>query len=385
MSQKLNVLHVSSARVFGGNEEHIRTLVKYLDRGRFDVAVALPADGEFARVLEQEGVPLEQLHIGPNALWRSAKDLARMCRRRRVHIVHSHNRREDLVAALAAWRAGVPARVTTIHDRINMTQQGNRARGLSCKVYNWILRHGFDTRLAVSKATRDDVISQARTDPASTLHVVNGMDLSRLEHVGDGSQVRAELGIAPHELVCGMVARVRGRDIGKKGHRYLFEAIPAVAERVPQARFVVVGADEEAAAHLRDLASACGCGALDILGYRTDVLDLMQTFDVAVLPSLFEGLPRTLMEAMALGKPAVGSHVDGIAELIVHEQCGLLVPPRDADALARALTRLLLDYDLRRRMGQAAKQRIAAEFDARVMADRTGAVYEQIAAAKGVS
>lgn len=384
MSQLLNVLHVSSARVFGGNEEHIRTLVKYLDRGKFDLAVALPGDGDFARVLERECVPVEHVDIGPKRLWRSAKELARICRQRQAHILHSHNRREDFVAALAGWLAGVPVRVTTIHDRINMSQQGERARTLSCRAYNWILRHGFDARIAVSMATRDDVIAEARTDPESTFHVVNGMDLERLQQVGDGLVKRSELGIAPSDLVCGMVARVRGRHIDKKGHRYLFEAIPQVVARVPHARFLVVGADEVAAAYLRELASAYGCDRhLDILGYRTDVLDVMQTFDVAVLPSLFEGLPRTLMEAMALGKPAVGSCVDGIAELIVDEQCGLLVPPRDVETLSQALIRLLSDAELRLRMGQAAEQRIAAEFDGRVMAERTAAIYERLAAVKG--
>ena len=95
-------------------------------------------------------------------------------------------------------------------------------------------------------------------------------------------------------------------------------------------------------------------------------------------------MPRTLMEAMALGKPAVGSRVDGIAELVPHEQCGLLVPSQDSDALAEALVRLLSDTDLRRRMGQAARERIVTEFDGRAMARGTEAVYERLAEAKGI-
>ena len=385
MNSQLNVLHVSSARVFGGNEEHIRTLVKHLDRSRFNAAVALPSDGEFASVLEQNGIPTEHAEISVKRLWRSAKGLARLCRARETHVIHSHNRHEDFVTALAGWLAGVPIRISTIHDRINTNQQGERVRSLSCKAYNWILRHGFDALIAVSKATRDDVIEEAGTDADSTLHVVNGMDLERLDAVGDGIRKRVELGIRPSALVCGMVARVRGRDIDKKGHRYLFAAIPRVVESVPHAHFVIVGADEEATDYLGDLAAGYGATPyVDIMGYRTDILEVMLAFDVVVLPSLFEGLPRTLMEAMALGKPAVGSQVDGIAELVVHEQCGLLVPPRDGDALAEALIRLLSDLDLRRRMGQAAKDRIATEFDGRAMAQGTEAIYERLAAVKGI-
>ena len=386
MSRRLNVLHVSSARVYGGNEEHVRTLLKYLDHDACNVVVAAPSDGEFARVLAREGVPTEHIEIAEGRLLRSAKALARLCRDHRVDLVHSHNRREDVVAAAGGWLAKTPVRISTIHDRINMTQEGERARGLSCRAYNWVLRHGFDALLAVSRATRDDVIDQAGVRPETIHHVVNGMDLARLEGVADGPDLRPELGLTPDDLVCGMVARVRGTKIDKKGHRYLIEAIPPVLERVPNAKFVVAGADDAAAAFLQQMAAERGAGdPLRVLSYRTDVLDVMRTFDVAVLPSLFEGLPRTLMEAMALGKPAVGTSVDGIAELVVHDECGLLVPPRDADALAGALIRVLGDTDLRRRMGAAAAQRIATEFDGRVMADRTLAIYRRLAEAKGVA
>ncbi len=387
MPRRLNVLHVSSARVYGGNEEHIRTLVKYLDRGACNVFVAAPADGEFARVLEREGVEVVPIEIaGGRRMLAAAKALARICREREIDVLHSHNRREDFVAALAGRRAKTPIRISTIHDRINMTQAGERAAGLSCKVYNWTLRRGFDALIAVSQATRDDVIEQAGTHPDTTHHVVNGMDLARLDAAEAGPDLRSELGLASDDLVCGMVARVRGTKIDKKGHRYLIDAIPSVVARAPNAKFVVVGADDEAAEFVRSLAAEAGAAdALHVLGYRTDVLDVMRTFDVAVLPSLFEGLPRTLMEAMALGKPAVGTSVDGIAELVVHDECGLLVPPRNAAALADALARVLSDDALRTRMGQAARERIATKFDGRAMAAHTLAIYQQLAEAKGLT
>jgi len=386
MSRRLNVLHVSSARVYGGNEEHIRTLVRYLDRDACNVLVALPTDGEFASVLKREDVPIVHVRIEPEHLLRSAGALARICREHEIDVVHSHNRREDFVTAVAGWRAKTPIRISTIHDRINMTQEGERSTGISCSIYNWTLRRGFDALLAVSKATRDDVVDQAGTDPARTHHVINGMDLARLDSVDAGPDLRDELGLAADDLVCGMVARVRGTKIDKKGHRYLIEAIPAVVSRVPNAKFVIAGADDEAAEFLRCMAVEHGAADhVNILGYRTDVLDVMRTFDVTVLPSLFEGLPRTLMEAMALGKPAVGTSIDGIAELIVHDECGLLVPPRDAAALADALCRVLGDADLRARMGAAARERIATQFDGRTMAERTLAIYQQIAQAKGLT
>ncbi len=387
MHRPLNILQVSSARVYGGNEEHIRTLVRYLPKEACRVRAAVPADGEFARVLEREGVGIVPFDpAGKLGLWSAARRLARWCRRERVDVIHSHNRREDAAAALAGRLAGVPVRVSTIHDRINMTQEGERSHSLSCRIYNWTLRRGFDALIAVSDATRRDVIDQARVPAERVHHVVNGMDLARLQDLDESVNLRTEWGFGEDDVVCGMVARVRGDRIGKKGHRYLLEAVPKVVARAPHARFLIVGADADAAALLRRLADERGAGdRVLILGYRRDALQVMRAFDIAVLPSLFEGLPRTLMEAMALGKPAVGTRVDGIAELIAHEECGLLVEPRDADGLAAALLRLIEDPDLRARMGRAARRRIAEHFDGRRMAERTCEIYRELAETKGLS
>ncbi|NOZ19655.1 MAG: glycosyltransferase family 4 protein [Planctomycetes bacterium] len=381
--RKIRILQVSSARVYGGNEEHIRTLVKYLDRDVFDVFAAAPKDGEFAPILEKEGVQVFDFHVTGKFDFSAKRNLRSIIGENTIDIIHAHNRREDLVAALAARKCGGIA-VTTIHDRINMKQDGTRAHGPATWVYNYLLRHHFHKLITVSEATRDDAIAVAGVAPDKIVHVVNGMDLERLDASLHLDDKRAELGLATEHAVSGMVARVRGTNIGKKGHRYFIEAAAIVARDLPNARFVIVGEDDEARELLSGMAEKLGVRSEVIfLGYRTDILEVMSTFDVVVLPSLFEGLPRTLMEGMALGKPAVGTRVDGIMELIVDGETGILVDPEDSRGLAIAMGEVLSSPDKREEMGAAAAERIRRVFDGRIMARETGEIYRALAGTTG--
>jgi glycosyltransferase involved in cell wall biosynthesis len=377
--KRIGVLHVSNALVYGGNEEHIRALVKYLPRDRVRVVAALPPGGAFREVLEAEGVTCVESRIRSKFDVKAARRLAQIAKDHAIRIIHTHNRQEDLMGALASrFLPGTDA-VTTIHDRINTNQNGERERNPSTMIYNHILRSWMKRIITVSEATRRDVIAEAGLDPRKVTHVTNGMDLARLEPPADRKRSRTALGLAPADKVVGLVARVRGLNIAKKGHRYLIEAAPRVVEHIAGVRFVIVGEDEAARAHLRGLARERGVEERFVfLGLRTDILEVMSAFDVIVLPSLFEGLPRTLMEGMALGLPAVGTRVDGTAELIEEGQSGLLVPARDPAALAEAVVRVLTEPELARRLGAAASRRIRTHYDARAMAEKTARVYDEI-------
>ena len=205
------------------------------------------------------------------------------------------------------------------------------------------------------------------------------MDLERLNIAVEPMMVRRELGIDERARVVGMVARVRGKNVVKKGHKYFLQACAEVVRAAPRVRFIVAGEDDEAREYLQGMADGLGLSkAVIFLGYRVDILQVMSAFDVIVLASLFEGLPRTLMEGMALGKPAVGTNVDGIGELIVNDECGVLVDPENPHQLAEAITELLNNERKGKEMGLAARARIAEHFDAKKMAEETGAVYEEL-------
>ena len=173
-----------------------------------------------------------------------------------------------------------------------------------------------------------------------------------------------------------MIARLAPQ----KGHRVLFDALPRVLERVPEARVRVVGHEElSTVAELR--AYAAGRGVADRVafeGFRGDVPSVLRELDLFVLPSLWEGFGLVLLEAMAAGRPVVASAVGPIPEVVVDGESGLLVPPGDPEALARAIVRVLEDAVLAERLGRAGRARVEQVFGLDRMVERTDALYQEL-------
>ena len=374
---RIGILQVSSSRVFGGAEEHVRTLVKFLNRDTFDIAAAVPP-GLLAEALISEGARFTAFRIHGKYDIKAVFDLSKIIKDGAIDIVHSHDRRADLIGALAAKLAGVKA-VTTVHDKINMNQSGRRTSGVSSRIYCMILRKAFAKVIAVSAATRDDVIDQAGCHAQDVVHIVNGMDLERLNLKPDKEKVAEEIGIEKDKRIVGFVARLRGENFGKKGITYLIEAASAIVKEFGDVRFVVVGVEDEAELKLKELARLKGVDDyFDFIHYQRSVLDIMSLFSVIVLPSLFEGLPRSLMEGMALGIPAVATRIDGVKELIEDGKSGLLTEPASSEDLASAILKVLKDENLARRLSEAGRLRIAEHFDGKVMARETGELYKTL-------
>jgi glycosyltransferase involved in cell wall biosynthesis len=173
----------------------------------------------------------------------------------------------------------------------------------------------------------------------------------------------------------------------QKGHPYLIEAMRGVLERFPDARLVLVGAaqqgSEEYVAALREQAAGAELvGKVAFAGERQDVPRLMAAADVFVLASLWEGFGLVFAEAMGAGTPVVGTRVSGVPEVVEDGETGFLVPPRDPQALAGALIRLLGDPAERRRMGNNGYRRVRERFAAPRMVEQTLAVYQEALAAR---
>jgi glycosyltransferase involved in cell wall biosynthesis len=165
----------------------------------------------------------------------------------------------------------------------------------------------------------------------------------------------------------------------QKGHVYLL----AAAAQVPEATFVLAG-DGPLRLELEAQASALGIAERCVfLGERSDVPDLLAAADLLVLPSLFEGLPLSVLEAMAAERPVVATAIGGTDEAVVHEQSGLLVPPRDPVALASAIQRLRTDPGLARRLASAGRGRVEREFSSEITAGRVMQIYDEVLAEAG--
>jgi glycosyltransferase involved in cell wall biosynthesis len=231
----------------------------------------------------------------------------------------------------------------------------------------------------VSKATYEDIRIFAKVPQIRLRHVVNGLDLDRINTPVIRETMRKQLGIPSDSKVIGFVARIRGASFGKKGIVYLLDAMRILIDTLPRVRLIVCGEDVQAAQILKKICEDKGiCAHVLFMGYREDIVSIIDCCDILVCPSLFEGLPRVVLESMALGVPVVGSRVDGIPEVIDDGRNGLLVEPRDVQGLSTAMERLLADDSFRTQCSQAARQTITQTFTAQISAKETEQIYKSV-------
>lgn len=290
--------------------------------------------------------------------------MASLIRRTNADLVHSHEFTMAVYGAAAAAIARVP-HVMTMHGNQKMTAAWRRRVALRLA-----FRHG-GTTAAVSRATKRQLDRDLGLDER-LIHVVhNGVPLRQ----GDPSAVRREFGLRPEELVLLAVGNLEPR----KGHAILLRALGRLTRGGLQRpwRLLIAGGRggpeaEGLQAFIRehDMVSR-----VHVLTHRADVADLQAAADIFVMPSLWEGLPLALLEAMVAGRAVIASDTSGIPEAVTTEVEGLLVPPGDEEALSTALARILTDDAIRATLGRAAGERGRREFSVEAMTDRYEALY----------
>jgi glycosyltransferase involved in cell wall biosynthesis len=348
----------------GGAEQLLASGAPYLDteRFRYRFAYLLPWKDSLVAELEAGGLAVDCLDGAKGLGW--VGRLRGLVRREGIDLVHAHS-----PVAAAAARAALgrrPRIVYTEHNVWSRYHPATYAANLATFPRN-------DHVFAVSDEVRASVrypgpLRSLPMPPVETLH--HGLDQAAVAGWGGPDGVRAELGIPEDAPVVGNVANFKAA----KDHPTLLAAAARVRERVPEVRFVLIG-QGPLEPETRRLAAELGLeGTVVFTGFRTDAHRLLAALDVFTLSSTYEGLPIALIEAMALGRPAVVTRVGGVPEVLGDGAQGLLVPPRDPAALADGLLRLLGDPGLRDRMGAAARAR-AADFDIRKAVRRMEQVY----------
>lgn len=277
-------------------------------------------------------------------------------RRERPDIVHTHTSKAGILGRLAARLAGVPHIVHTPHGHVFKGHFGRFAANLFLALERFFA--GFTARtVALTAGEKRDYVDLAVAKADDIAVVPSGVDVAEYAaELADPLAKKVSLGLDPNRRQVGFV----GWLLPIKGPVYLLNAMGAVWRDHPDAELVLVGKGglEEA---LRAQASFADCsGRVKFLGWRDDIAQIMPLFDVFVLPSLNEGMGRVLVEAMAAGRPIVASRVGGIPDLVRHGENGLLVPPRDEEALAAGISLLLGNAQLAARMGERGRRRCQA-------------------------
>ncbi|ACI50416.1 glycosyl transferase group 1 [Gluconacetobacter diazotrophicus PA1 5] len=332
--------------------------------------VGVCADGPLLADVRGEGFRVETVPLvrsfSPLAQMQALIALVRLIREEKPDIVHAHMPISGLLGRLAAWLCRVPCVAYTCHGFL-FNQPGPAPRRGLALVLEWLAGRITDRYFTVSVQEAEDA-RRLKIHPAP-LAVGNGRNPSLFQPDPEARRrIRAELGVAEGAVVIIAVSRL----VRHKGYPELLKAM----EQVSGAMLWVVGERLESD-HGESLDSCFEeaqrvLGArLRCLGYREDVPALLAAADIFTLPSHFEGLPMSVIEAMLTGLPVVASDIRGPREQVVNGRTGLLVPPGEAVPLARSLGCLVRDPDLRYRMGEVGRERARARYDEDIVVGRT--------------
>ena len=359
----------------GGIRAHVLDLVANLSDGYSPLVVGA-LDDVFQDKLKAMGVefvvtPIED-RVRPFRDLATLINLRKMLRRLRPGLVHIHGNKAALLGLTAARFGGRPPAVVTIHNYVSINNSG----GFKAKIASMVQRRLYrwtSKVIAVSDNLRDGLLADKRLPATKIVTIHNGIDATRWSAC---QEARARRPVPP--AVDGREFRLLavGRFVEFKGHRYLLEAVSRLAGEYPGLRLDIAG-DGPLREQLTERRDELGLSdRVRFLGYVTDPGPLYSEADLLVMPSLWEGLPYTLLEVMACGCPVLTTTAGGLPELVDDGKTGLLVPPGDSEALAAGIRRFIEEPTLGRRLATAALDAVKGKFSVTTMTTATEEVYE---------
>ena len=349
--RKLNVLQVCDHLGWEGSRMHgVKRLFAWMiprfDRQRFNVSlVSLRRKDLSEETLDSLGIDISYLQkskFDPTTL----PALLRVIRQKQIDILHLHGYGATTFGRIAGGLRRIP---TIVHEHANLTDTP-----WFQKIADAVLERETDIAIAVSQSTADFVVKARQIPPDKVKVVYLGVPLdefSRPRTAGEVASARQALGVTPGDFVLGSVTRLHD----SKGNSFLVDAARLVLDRRPDCRFIVVG-EGPLRAPLEQQAQRLGLGDRFVFaGFASDVPRVVSAFDVSVFPSLWEGTPLTVFEALAMGKPIVATDADGLVDVLTHGRDALIVPRRNSPALADAIVTLIDEPEARARLSAGAR------------------------------
>jgi glycosyltransferase involved in cell wall biosynthesis len=390
--ERRRVLQVISNLDVGGAQSVVLTLTRYLPDAGWEPVVATFSDGPLRREIEHLGVVVEVLGarrhsilsgvVSARELWRIRRQLTRLVQDHHVAVIQTHLLRSlDFLVLSLRWQQPVKAVFWTFHNSrlaLRRDQVSSASWTLPLKRLAYRTLYRVSGRLVAGYiAVSHDVATALERDVGVPRHAIrvieNAVDMDRFAGPVDRAAVRERLRLPAEATVMIVVAKL----LPQKGHGVLLDALPEIYRRHP-ALHVILAGDGDLRAPLERRVAAMGLSErVHFVGNRADVPELLRASDVFVLPSLWEGLPMALLEAMAAALPVVATEVSGTRQVIVDRESGLLVPPGRAGDLAAAILELLGGPDRARALGIAARARVEGEFSARAQARRHAELYAE--------
>lgn len=383
----MRIAHIITRLIIGGAQEN--TLFNVDDQHHlFDDEVCLitgPGLGPegslepkaLERKLDLRVLPELRRSLNPLQDWNALRAIRCAIGDFAPQLVHTHSSKAGMLGRLAAYQLGIPA-VHTIHGASFHYGQNIIAK----TAYKWAERRAANWcqhYITVCDAMTDQYVQAGIAPRDRFTTIYSGMDVDHfLTPRRDPATLRRELGLSPHDIVLGKVARL----FHLKGHEYLIEAAPQVVKAVPNVRFLLVGdgiLKAEFQTRIAELGLTkhfvfAGLVAPEAVG------DYLHAMDVVVHTSVWEGLARVLPQGSIAGKPVISFAIDGAPEVCVPDETGLLVEPRNVPRLSEAMIRLAQDAALRQRLGAAGRDRFTEQFRHQNMTQKIREVYAKVLA-----
>ena len=359
------ILHTESSLGWGGQETRVLAELEWMRAQDHWAALAAPPESALAKRARDAGILFYPLRTHKALLPLEVARLAAWLIRNRVEVVNTHSSNDGWLAGLAARLAVRPILIRSRHIEVDYPN-----RFWSGLAFRFLPHHVITT----SQRIADRLVAELGISPARVTCIATGVDLARF-HPGVEGMLHQELGVAPDVALVGMISVLRSW----KGHAtFLDAAARLLGDSKRPVRFVIAGDGPAREEWTAKIAQEPWKGHVTLLGHRTDVPNLLASLDVLVLPSYaHEGIPQIILQAQAMSCAVVATTIGGIPEVVEDGVTGLLVPPRDAGALAEKIGALLDDPALDAHLGQNARANIEKHYSLDAMGERLLGLYEK--------
>lgn len=372
--KKINVCHLISGDLWAGAEVQMFTVVTALNKApELNVSAIVLNEGKLVSKLRKVGIEVKVIDESQYGFLQILRQAKKYLGGKNIDILHTHRYKENVIGALLKKGGSVRYIVQTVHG-INEPLKWFKA--LKAKLYSsvnlYYTRKYFDKILAVSDDIRNTLGKKVDSDKLDTIH--NAINPANIRITDTTEKIKHDLGINSIEHIIGSA----GRMVPVKGYSVFLDMAKIILAKIPGTMFLLVG-DGPLLEELKIKAQRMGIKEKVLfLGFRNDIIDIINCLDIFVISSYHEGIPMALLEAMALKKAVVATAVGGINEIIENDISGLLVAPGGARSLADSCIKVLNDIGVKERLGAEAVKRINNEFVYDIQRDRIIDVYNEL-------
>lgn len=370
----MKVCHLISGDLWAGPEVQVHSLLVSLATVPYlDISVIILNEGKLAENLRKSAFEVKIIEESKHTFFKILEVLKKELKDKEIDILHTHRYKENVLGGMIKRRCKIKRLVQTVHG---LSEPFTGIRKLKICLYSilnqYFTSNYFDKVLTVSFDIQQKLSRIIAADKLITIH--NAINIASLKVERSADEVKTELGISKNHPIIGSV----GRMVPIKGYDVFLKAAKLILEVRPEIKFILAG-DGPLKSELERKTINMGLGsAVKFLGFRNDILEIIDCFDIFVVSSYYEGIPIVLLEAMALKKATVATRVGGIEEIIEDSISGFLVESGDAKGIASVCMELLDNAQIRGKVEIEAKRRIAEEFSVEIQKERVLKLYNEL-------